>query len=404
MKFRNIISYCILFISFVGYAFAQQTNQFKRADQVQLNTITTAVPFLQITPDSRSGALGDAGVALSPDANSTHSNPSKLAFIEEDMGVSLSYSPWLRNLVPDINLSYVSFFKRIDKRSAIGASLRYFSLGKITFTNNQAQAIGDFNPNEFGIDFTYASKLSDYFSIGVTGRFINSNLTQGQAESNPGRAVAADVSAFYESDRFRLGDYNAVARAGANISNIGSKISYTETSDADFIPINMRLGAGLTLDLDDYNQLTFLFDVNKLLVPTPPIYQLNEDGGLVIDSEGNPVIEEGEDPNRGIASGMFGSFNDAPGGSAEEFRELNYSVGLEYWYDQQFAVRLGYFYEHPTKGARQFFTAGLGLRLNVIGIDLAYLVGNAQRNPLANTVRLSLLINFDDLTKPNTNN
>ena len=320
------------------------------------------------------------------------------------MGVSLSYSPWLRNLVPDINLSYVSFFKRIDNRSAIGASLRYFSLGKITFTNDQAQAIGDFNPNEFGIDFTYASKLSDYFSIGVTGRFINSNLTQGQAESNPGRAVAADVSAFYESDRFRLGDYNAVARAGANISNIGSKISYTETSDADFIPINMRLGAGLTLDLDDYNQLTFLFDVNKLLVPTPPIYQLNEDGGLVINSEGNPVIEEGEDPNRGIASGMFGSFNDAPGGSAEEFRELNYSVGLEYWYDQQFAVRLGYFYEHPTKGARQFFTAGLGLRLNVIGIDLAYLVGNAQRNPLANTVRLSLLINFDDMTKPNTNN
>jgi hypothetical protein len=402
MKFKNIVSYCALFSASIGYSFAQ--NQFDRAGDVQLNTITTAVPFLQITPDSRSGAMGDAGVALSPDANSIHSNPSKLAFIENDMGASLSYSPWLRNLVPDINLAYLTFFKRIDNRSAVGGSLRYFSLGEITFTDINAQAIGQFNPNEFALDFTYASKLSDYFSIGITGRFINSNLTQGQAESNPGRAVSADVSAFYESDRFRLGDYNAVARAGANISNIGSKIAYTETADADFIPINMRLGAGLTLDLDDYNQLSFLFDINKLLVPTPPVYARNENGDLIFDSEGNAVIAEGEDPDRGIASGMFGSFNDAPGGAQEEFRELNYSVGLEYWYDQQFAVRMGYFYEHPSKGDRQFFTAGLGLRLNVIGIDLAYLVGNAQRNPLANTVRLSLMVNFDDLTNPQTGN
>lgn len=398
MKIKNIAAFCALF-ALASSSINAQT-QVQRAEDVQLNTITTAVPFLQITPDSRSGALGDAGVALSPDANSIHSNPSKLAFIEEDMGLSLSYSPWLRNLVPDINLSYVSFFKRIDKRSAIGASLRYFSLGKITFTNDAGQAVGDFNPNEFALDFTYASKLSDYFSIGVTGRFINSNLTQGQSETNPGRAVSADVSAYYESDKFRLGDYNAVVRAGANISNIGSKIAYTETSDADFIPINLRLGSGITLDLDDYNQLTFLFDVNKLLVPTPPIYQTDENGQIARDSEGNPIIAFGEDPNRGIASGMFGSFNDAPGGSKEELREINYSVGLEYWYDKQFAVRMGYFYEHPTKGDRQFFTAGLGLRLNVIGIDLAYLVGNAQRNPLANTVRLSLMINFDDLNKP----
>lgn len=400
MKIKNIS--INLFFNLASLAlFAQtQPNAYQQGREIELNTITTAVPFLQITPDSRSGALGDAGVALSPDANSIHSNPSKLAFIEEDMGLSASYSPWLRNLVPDINLSYVSFFKRIDKRSAFGASLRYFSLGKITFTDINAQSIGDFNPNEFALDLTYAAKLSDYFSIGVTGRFINSNLTQGQAESTPGRAVSADVSAFYQSDRFRLGDYNAVVRAGANISNIGSKISYTETSTEDFIPINLRIGSGLTLDLDDYNQLTFLFDINKLLVPTPPIYARDEQGIAIIDSEGNPVIAAGEDPNRGIASGMFGSFSDAPGGSAEEFRELNYSVGLEYWYDQQFAVRMGYFYEDPTKGDRQFFTAGLGLRLNVIGIDLAYLIGNAQRNPLANTVRLSLLLNFDDLTNP----
>ncbi len=403
MKIKNIALLCI-FLVLVSSIINAQTTQAERANEVQLNTITTAVPFLQITPDSRSGALGDAGVALSPDANSIHSNPSKLAFVEEDMGASISYSPWLRNLVPDINLSYLSFFKRIDKRSAIGLSLRYFSLGEITFTDINAQTIGQFNPNEFALDFTYASKLSDYFSIGVTGRFINSNLTQGQAESNPGRAVSADVSAFYESDRFRLGDYNAVVRAGANVSNIGSKIAYTETSDADFIPINLRLGSGITLDLDDYNQLTFLFDVNKLLVPTPPIYQTDEDGQIERDSEGNPIIALGEDPDRGIASGMFGSFNDAPGGASEEFREINYSVGMEYWYDEQFAVRMGYFYEHPTKGDRQFFTAGLGLRLNVIGIDLAYLVGNAQRNPLANTVRLSLMVNFDDLRTPKSDN
>lgn len=376
-------------------------NAYQQGKVLELNTITTAVPFLQITPDSRSGALGDAGVALSPDANSIHSNPSKLAFIKEDFGASLSYSPWLRNLVPDINLSYLSVFKRIDKRSAVGASLRYFSLGNITFTDNLGNNIGDVNPNEFALDLTYAMKLSDYFSVGVTARFIASSLTQGQSESKTGIAGSADISAYYESDQFDLGEYDAKFRAGVNISNIGSKISYSSSGQADFIPINLRIGPSVTVDLDNYNQLTLAVDVNKLLVPTPPTYQRDSTGTVITDPQGNPIILDGEDPNRGIASGIFGSFSDAPGGSKEEFRELNYSVGLEYWYDQQFAVRLGYFYEHPTKGDRQFFSTGIGLKMNVIGIDLAYLVGNRQRNPLANTVRLSLRFNFDEMKEKN---
>jgi hypothetical protein len=398
MKIKNTISFCVVFVSTISVSIGQ--NAYQQGKQLELNTITTAVPFLQITPDSRSGSMGDAGVALSPDANSIHNNPSKLAFIESDFGASLSYSPWLRTLVPDINLSYLNVFKRIDKRSTIAASLRYFSLGKIAFTDNSGNSIGDYNPNEFAIDVTYASKLSDRFSVGITGRFINSNLTQDFGETKPGRAVAADISGYYESERFRLGDYKAVFRAGINVSNIGSKITYTESALSDFIPMNLRIGPSLTLDLDDYNQLTFLFDVNKLLVPTPPVYANDGSGGILRDSEGNPVIAAGEDPDRGIASAIFGSFSDAPGGSKEEFKELNYSVGLEYWYDRQFAVRMGYFYEDPTKGDRQFFTVGIGLQLNVLGIDLAYSVGNKQRNPLANTVRLTLTANFADLKKP----
>ncbi len=395
MNYNRIALAASLIVGSVFSSYAQVNPRAERANKVQLNTITTAVPFLLITPDSRSGALGDAGVALSPDANSIHNNPSKLAFIEDDFGASISYSPWLRNLVPDINLSYVSIFKRLDKRSTVGASLRYFSLGKITFTNDQGQSTGDVNPNEFALDLTYAMKLSDYFSVGVTARIISSNLTQGQAESKTGFAGAADISAYYQSDKFRLGEYDAVMRAGVNISNIGSKIAYSASGQADFIPINLRIGPSITVDLDDYNQLTFAVDINKLLVPTPPIYDTAR------DAQGNQLILAGEDPNRGIASGIFGSFSDAPGGSKEEFRELNYSAGLEYWYDQQFSVRLGYFYENPSKGNRQFFTTGIGLKLNVIGIDLAYLVGNKQRNPLANTVRLSLKFNFDEMKENN---
>ena len=391
--------------------------------ELQLNTITTAVPFLFISPDSRSGALGDAGVSTSPDASSIHWNPSKLAFLEGDGGISLSYSPWLRNLVGDISLSYLSGYYRINKFSVIGSSLRYFSLGDITFTNTNGQTIGNFTPNEFAFDVAYGMQLSDQFAFGMALRYINSNLTNGitvdNTDTRPGRSVAADVSAYYQNDELEIGDFDATLRAGINISNIGAKMSYTDNDENDFLPTNLRLGPSLTLDFDDYNSMTFIFEANKLLVPTPPQYLTDTTGTVVVDASGDPVIAAGNDPNVSVTSGIINSFSDAPGvvesvdanGNAviqsgsvfrEEISEIALSAGIEYWYDKQFAVRLGYFHEDPNKGNRQYLTIGLGLKLTVFGLDVSYLVGNSQQNPLANTVRFTLNFNFDDFNKQNS--
>ncbi|PCH98326.1 MAG: hypothetical protein COB85_01735 [Bacteroidetes bacterium] len=375
-----------------------------------VNTITTAVPLLLISPDARSGAMGDAGVASKPDANSTHWNPAKFAFIEDDMGFSVSYTPWLRALVPDINLAYLSGYKRIDKNQTIGVSLLYFSLGNIIFTNVVGEVTGEFNPNEFSIDGTYARKLSDNFSGGIALRYIYSNLTGGYyiesaGQSKAGQSVAADISVYYQNE-VELGDKSGEYALGLNISNIGSKISYTETADRDFIPINLRLGARLSVDIDEYNSISLMADVNKLLVPTPPIYELDTAGNPVQDASGNKVILYGKDPNRSVVSGMVGSFSDAPGVAnssgdrsvgKEELRELTYSIGLEYWYSGQFAVRAGYFYEHATKGNRKFFTLGAGLKYNVFGIDFAYLIPTEAKHPLENTLRFTLVFDFEGL-------
>jgi len=378
-----------------------QTNQNQRADELQLNTITTAVPFLLITPDSRAGGMGDVGVASSPDVNSIHWNPSKLAFADKKMGIGISYTPWLRALVPDINLAYLSGFYKTKKRGTIGASLRYFSLGDITFTDNNGNTIGQFRPNEFAIDVAYAVKLSKTFSAGGAVRFVNSNLTGGAlvegSQTKAGRSIAVDISALYRKEKIKLSDKKGTVAIGLNISNIGSKMTYSDrggVNNANFIPINMRLGGSLTVQLDDYNSIAILADVNKLLVPTPPTYQLDTNGAVVY-KDGQPVILKGKDPNRGVAEGIFGSFNDAPGGSKEELREINYSVGLEYWYNKLFAVRLGYFYEHPTKGNRKYFTLGAGVKYNVFGLDFAYLIPTQQRNPLENTLRFTLTFDFD---------
>jgi hypothetical protein len=364
----------------------------------KINTVTTAVPFLTIAPDSRSGGMGDVGVALSPDANSMHWNPAKYAFAPNDMGLSISYTPWLRRLIPDINLAYLSGYKRIDKQQVIGISLLYFSLGDITFTDVVGNTTQQFNPNEFSIDAAYARSFSDYFSGSLAFRFIYSNLTGGYyvggIESHPGTAYSSDVSVFYQNKDLRLRDYDATFAFGANISNIGSKISYTSNSDKDFIPINLRLGAAYTINFDDYNSLTTAFDVNKLLVPSPPDYYPAADS---VDVNGDPVIRSGYDPNVSVAVGMFQSFYDAPGGFGEELREITYSLGMEYWYAKQFAIRGGFFYEDGTKGNRKFFTVGIGLRLNVFGLDFAYLVPINQQNPLANTLRFSLLFDFEGL-------
>lgn len=360
-----------------------------------INTITTAVPFLTISPDSRAGGMGDAGVSSLPDVNSIHWNASKLAFVEEDFGFGISYSPWLRSIVPDMSLSYLSLFKKINKNSTVGGSLRYFSLGSITFTDDQGGVIRDFKPSEFAVDVAYALKLSERMSTGVSLRYVNSNLTGGSvvqgAATKAGNSVAFDASVYYRSKRFKLSGKNAFLSAGANISNVGTKMNYSTSTEPDFIPTNLRFGPSLQLDLDDYNTFTFMVDISKLLVPTPPVYQRNDStNAIMYDADGQPIIVKGKNPNVTVAQGIFQSFNDAPDGFKEELREFNYSVGAEYLYNKQIAVRAGYFYEHPTKGNRQYITMGAGFKYQVLNIDLSYLIPTTQNNPLANTLRLSL--------------
>lgn len=365
----------------------------------ELNTITTAVPFLMISPDARAGAMGDAGVASTPDAASMHWNAAKYAFIEKDMGFEVSYSPWLRQLVNDINLAYLSGYKKIDDQSAIAASLLYFSLGDITFTDVIGNTIGEYRPNEFALDAAYSRKLTKNLGGSVSLRYIYSNLTQGQfvgnAATKAGQSVAADIGVYHEK-KFRLKNrQDATIAWGVNISNIGAKISYSDDNTArDFIPTNLRFGPRFTIDLDEFNSLSFMFDVNKLLVPTPPVYD-------TIYINGEQQIKDGMDPDVGIVTGMMQSFYDAPGGFSEEARELSLSVGAEYWYDKQFALRAGYFHEDRTKGNRKFFTLGAGLKYNVFGLDFSYLIAVDQRNPLENTLRFSLQFDFDAFVQQN---
>jgi hypothetical protein len=340
--------------------------------------------------------MGDAGVASSADVNSIHWNPAKLAFMEQKMSFGVSYTPWLRKLVPDINLAYVSFGKVLKGDQAVGASLRYFSLGDITFTDATGVEIGQFNPSEFAFDVAYSRKLSENISGGMALRYINSNLTGGVLVDNnqtkAGQSVAADISAYYTSE-VEIGKKDAIFSLGMNISNIGSKISYTETGRKDFIPINLRLGPSIKFLLNEYNEIALLVDFNKLLVPTPPIYDPTQ------QSNGNSVIVFGENPDVSVAQGIFQSFNDAPNGGKEELQEINIASGLEYWYDKQFAFRAGYFHEHQNKGNRKYFTLGAGLKYSVFGLDFAYLIPTDQRNPLENTLRFTLTFDFNGSDK-----
>ncbi|TCC96331.1 type IX secretion system outer membrane channel protein PorV [Pedobacter hiemivivus] len=349
------------------------------------NNIITGVPFLLITPDARSGSMGDVGVAVQPDGNAMAINPSKLAFLDKKYGFAISYSPWLKSLVPDVNLTYVSGFYKPNEKTTIGGSLRYFNLGEIQLTDVNQQDLGIYTPSELAADITYARQLDATFSLGTSLRYIYSNLTSGQFSAgqqvSPGRAVAVDVSAFFKKPTIFLGT-DAIVSAGLNISNIGTKLSYSDKGNSYFLPTNLKIGGASTFLIDDYNQFTFALDFNKLLVPTQPIYDAN---GKII---------AGEDPDRSVPAGIFGSFNDAPGGFKEEIREINIAAGMEYWYNQQFALRTGYFYESPTKGNRRYFTLGAGLKYNVFNIDIAYLVANVQKSPLANTLRFSMLFNF----------
>ncbi|MEE3037486.1 MAG: type IX secretion system outer membrane channel protein PorV [Bacteroidota bacterium] len=383
----------ITYILLLSSPLYSQTNVNVDDGKFRLNTITTSVPFLIISPDAKAGGMGDVGAATSPDAMSMHWNPAKYAFVDDDMGFSICYTPWLSALVSDINLSYLTAYKRLNKNEVLGFSLRYFSLGLITFTDKNNVELGQFNPNEFSLDGSYALKLSPNFSTGVALRYVYSNLTGGQQvgtlSTKAAQTVAGDISGYYTTN-VRIADRDVSWSTGINISNIGAKVSYTETSDKDFIPTNLKLGSSLSTDIDEFNQVSFAFDINKLLVPTPPIY---DDAGDVLS---------GEDPEVSVINGIFQSFNDAPSGD-REIRELIYSVGAEYWYDQQFALRTGYFYEHPSKGDRQFLTLGAGVRYNVFGLDFSYLIPVQSReeanvtNPLSNTLRFALTFDFGAL-------
>jgi hypothetical protein len=361
--------------------------------EIRYNPISTAVPFLTITPDSRHGGMGDVGAATSPDANSQYLNPSKYAFAEGKCGFSVSYTPWLRELVNDNNLAYLAGFYRIDNNQAIGSSLRYFSMGDITLTGPDRTVLGTVRPSEFALDFSYSRKLSDKLSGGVALRYIRSDITGGIGAENysAGNAFATDVSFYYFN---KWGDEGATKSIafGINFSNIGSKISYDQGSNKEFLPANMRLGSTFTKELNDFSSLSISLDLNKLLVPTPSIQQ-------IYDTNGNVIILPNYNNNKPVISSIFSSFTDAPGGFKEEMQEVMISTGLEYWYNKKFALRAGYFYENMNKGNRKYFTAGVGVKMKITDIDLSYVIPTQRDNPLSNTVRFTLLFNIDSFLK-----
>jgi hypothetical protein len=400
----------LLFFVLAGFqSFSQNNGNIDDIDELAgaNNTIKYSVPFLTIAPDSRAGGMGDAGVATSPDVNSLHWNPSKYAFIEKDMGLSVSYTPWLKNLVDDIHLAYLTGYQRLDREQVISGSLLYFSLGDIIFRNDFGDYQGQHTPNEFAIDAAYSRKFGENFSGGIAFRYIRSDITGGAyiggSESKAGNSVAADVSMYYRKEGISVSDKEMDFSLGMNIRNIGSKISYTTVKE-NFIPTTLKLGTAFNFHLDQYNSLMFTTDLNKLLVPTPPVYRLDSTGARITDENGDPIIARGMDPQVSVPQGMLQSFYDAPGGWKEELHEIKYSVGLEYWYQDVFAVRSGYFHEHQTKGNRKYFTIGIGVKLNVFQADFAYLVPRFQNHPLANTMRFSLILDFAALKKEQDNN
>jgi hypothetical protein len=364
------------------------------ADGKKPNSIQTAMSFLLITPDAKAGAMGDAGVATTPDLYAMHWNPAKLSFLEGSFGGSLSYSPWLKNLVPDINFTYLTYYKKLADQGVLAGSIRYFSLGDIQLTDINQIDLGTYSPNEFAIDAAYSRKFGETFSLGTAIRYARSSLSNGQFSASdvlrPASAFAADISAYGTNPTTMFGK-EAQLSWGINISNIGTKVSYAQGGSKYFLPTNLRLGVATSLAMNDFDKLTFTLDLNKLLVPTSPEVDVN---GQII---------AGKDPNRSMVSGIFGSFSDAPGGFSEELREINYAFGAEYMFSDQFALRSGYFYEHPTKGDRQFLTLGGGFKTQKIGIDLAYILAKQQKSPMANTLRFSLSYVLPQKNKYNSN-
>ena len=375
----------ILLATFASTGFAQLDNPNANVDWLTGKVeegnriISTGVPLLLIAPDSRAGAMGDVGAASKPDANSIHWNAAKLSFMEKQAGLTFTYSPWLREIVSDIKLMYLSAYYRLDERNTLGASLTYFSLGSIDFFSEDGQQTGTYKPNEFAFDVAYSMKLSENLSMSLTGRYIRSDLTQGQnvgtTSTHAANAGAADLGLYYQN-KINL-EMPSEYAFGVQISNLGSKISYSDNMESSFLPANLRIGGRYSMDFDQFNNLSVMADFNKLLVPTPPVY----------DGEGN--IFAGKDPNVGVLQGAIQSFYDAPNGFKEELQEISMSLGLEYWYNKILAVRAGYFYEAKNKGARKYLTLGAGLRYNVMGLDISYLISTSALNN--NPLKLSLI-------------
>lgn len=386
---RIILLSVIFFLSFAELAKAQSTTG--------ATVVSSAVPFLSIAPDSRGGAMGDAGAATLPDINSQFWNPAKYAFIESKSGVALSYTPWLAGLVDDMNLAYLVGYHQLDKLQTISGSLRYFDLGSMQFYNSAGIDAGKSNPNEFSVDMGYALKLSDNWSGSVALRYIMSDIYSGSnsvsgsgstSSLKAGHSFAADV-AFYYNKTFIKSRKESNIAYGVNISNIGAKISYDGGERKDFIPTNLRIGGAYTSEIDKYNKYSVTLDFNKLLVPSPQ-YEV-VDGKPVFAGLGNDDI----DP----ITGIFKSFGDASGGFSEELKEITISVGAEYWYNKQFALRTGYFHEAAEKGDRKFLTFGAGLKMNVFSLDFSYIFTLARTSPLENTLRFTLGFDLDDFNK-----
>jgi hypothetical protein len=361
------------------------------------NTLLTAVPFLRITPDARSGAMGDVGIALDPNSNALHFNASSLVFAKEQSGFSFTYTPWLTNLnLDDIFLLYISGYYKIDENSVLGGGIRYFSLGDIDFTDDRGNSLGVGRPREGEFTLAYGRKLGDNLSASLSGKYIFSNLASGQQvnglDINTAQAFAADLGINYRK-KTNLGGYKGEWSYGLALTNIGSKVSYTTDNIVrDFIPANFGLGTALKLELDQYNTLTFGLDFNKLLVPSPIAKFTTEGENPEYDKDENGIADYRE---KSLFSGMLGSFGDAQGGFREEMKEVAISFGAEYWYDKQFAFRGGYYWESAEKGNRRYFTVGAGIKYNVFGIDLSYLIPTSViPNPLDNTLRFSLLFDF----------
>lgn len=403
MKKNNLLILLSLLSSIVS--FAQITPDDDLTGSAGNRQIQYAVPFLSLSTDARGSALGDAGAATTPDINSAYWNPAKYSFTEKHAGVALSYTPWLRRLINDMSISYLSGYTKISKEEAVYFQMKYFDLGSMTFRDENNQIIKEHNPYEIAIGGGYSRKLSDKTSVGLGVKYIRSDiagnvsLNGGSTVTRPANGVGVDIYMYQQRELMIKG--NKVGFAwGAGISDIGPKISYTNGDNSNQIPTNLRLGTQFSYDIDLYNKISWVFDINKLMVPTPPIYYQSSQGGDSLDNSGERVIAEGKDPNRGLISGMFGSFFDAPGGFKEEMQELIFATGFEYWYANAFAARIGYHYENPNKGDKSYVQLGAGFIWKKLGIDISYLWSlSKNNNPLQDTLRFSLSLNIDKKNK-----